>query len=220
MEKQEFFKIADYSTNNIFNLSLEQLARTVAVPGTNKYWFYERVKGTFDLERRQQTEEGHVEEFDAMYPKQLVFRRESVAKVWRCWEVQKPNSVLKGEARNYAVYINDVVAKDYVPDVDYYKQTIALLIIYRYLTSNRGPLYETDKNAVACYVLAYLKTLGTVDLLAVWEAQSLSDEQKQQLDDLSTKVHGALIECAGADTIELYAKSKPAYQEVLKALQA
>ena len=68
--------------------------------------------------------------------------------------------------------------------------------------------------------MAYLKTLGTVDLLSVWEAQGLTEEQKQILDELSGKVHSALLECAGADTVELYAKSKPAYQEVLAALQA
>jgi len=70
-----------------------------------------------------------------------------------------------------------IVERGFVPDEDYYKKTIALLIIYRYLLSRPdNKQYANGKASVIAYAMAIMssQSFGRFDLLKVWKNQGIS----------------------------------------------
>ena len=53
---QNKVKYSDFSVSNEFNLKLEKFSRNIIAPNSNnepKYWFYERLRGQYDEEKRR-----------------------------------------------------------------------------------------------------------------------------------------------------------------------
>jgi hypothetical protein len=120
----------------------------------------------------------------------------------------------------YAAFMKSIVERGFIPDEDYYKKTIALLIIYKYLLSRPdNKQYANGKASVIAYAMAIMssRTFGRFDLLKVWKKQDLSDNTKIYLNSICDKIY-ALFQRRVADlntTLLSYGKTKPAYDFIM-----
>jgi len=214
---QSKVKYADFTISNAFNIEMERLSRNTIVPNANndaRYWFFERVRGQYDVERKRNTTKESLQYFNMMYPKELKFKKEEIAKIWKSWE-QTPFDAVKGEGTNYDIYISDIVDRNFIPDENYFKKTIALLLIYRFLASRpENKDYKNKKAPVIAYTMAYLNyiTANRIDLLKIWKNQGLTINMQVFLNQLAEQIKDALISASGgSDSVLSFSKRKDAF---------
>lgn len=208
----------DFSVSNEFNTEMQKLSRSVKVPNGNNeltYWFYERLRGQYEEKRKECHTKADKDYFDFQFPKNKKFTKEDLAKIWCNWR-QSPFDAVKGASTTYAAFMRDITERGFVPDENFYKESVALLIIYRFLMSrpeNRN--YANGKATVVAYAMAMLSmlTFERFDLLKVWQNQSLSDNAKIYLNMLCDKIYSLLNNQAASinSTILSYGKTKSAY---------
>lgn len=195
---QNKVKYADFSSNNSFNRAMENLSRSILIPNeTNDpiYWYYERVRGQYKIELNKRSNKAGQDSFKKMYHNDKRFDKEIVAKLWLCW-YETPHEAVKGSSTTYAYFLENIVDKGkYAPDETYYKYTIALLIIYKYmLRYGKNSEFSNATAPVAAYSLAYLNhiTFGNLDLMSIWEKQGLPQELEEFIDHLCDRVKDEL----------------------------
>lgn len=215
---QNKVQYSDFTVSNEFNTRFEQLSRGILIPSNNNepvHWFYERLKGQYDEECKKLRTKQDKEYFEFCFPKKKKLSKEDVARVWSNWN-QLPFDAVKGATTMYAAFMKSIVDRGFIPDEDYFKKTIALLIIYRYLLSRPdNKKYANGKASVIAYAMAIMstQTFGRYDLLKVWKNQDLSDNTKIYLNSLCDKIYDKFLEKVNSQntTILSYGKTKPAY---------
>lgn len=120
----------------------------------------------------------------------------------------------------YAAFMKSIVERGFIPDEDYYKKTIALIIIYRYLMSRPdNKKYANGKASVVAYAMAIMssRTFGRYDLMKVWRKQTISDDTKIYLNAVCDKIYTLFQDRAAMlnTTLLSYGKSKPAYEFIM-----
>lgn len=213
---QNKVKISDFTVSNPFNKKMEELARTIstkAIPSHDAHhWFYERLRGQYDeFYKKKQTKQER-DLFTYQFPSKKKFTKEEIAKVWNSWN-NNPNDAVKGATTSYNLFIKSHTEE---PSEEFYKKTIALLIIHRYILNRpESKQYGNGKATIAAYAIAVLnnESLGRLDLLKIWDNQSISDNLRiyinQMCDEIYIKLYNA------ADTLGMsllsYGKTKDAF---------
>ena len=110
-----------------------------------------------------------------------------------------------------------IVERSLVPDETYYKQTVALLIIYKFLMSRpENKNYANGKATIVAYAMAMLEyqTMDKFDLLKVWQNQTISDHTKIYLNKLCDKLYELLDGQARtlSTSVLSYGKTSKAYE--------
>lgn len=219
---QNKVQYSDFTVSNEFNRTLEKLSRSVKIPNNNNdttYWFYERLKGQYDEEKKIIRTKQDRDFFDSRYPSKKKFTKEIVAKVWSNWN-QLPFDAVKGASTMYAAFMKSIKERGFVPDEDYYKKTIALIIVYKFLMSRPENInYANGKASIVAYAMAILssQTFGRFDLLKVWQAQDLSDNTKIYLNQVCDRIYNLFSDkvASSGTTILSYCKTKPAYEFIM-----
>ena len=222
---QKAITMADHSTNNPFNLKMQELSRTHYAPdihnnGNVTLWYYERVKGQYDADLRNCPSAAARNNFKMVRPIAKRFKKELLAKVWQGWN-QFPYSVCLGDQGNYKRFIDDIIAKKFDPDVIYYEDSIALIILYNYMQKESLVFKEFHqiKAQMIGYTLAALNylTVGELSLFKIWQAQSLSSSLKQFVDKLGAALEQRMkLDCPSNVTFRDFAKGKDTWDSVKK----
>ena len=213
-------KFSDYSVNNNFNILMQDLSRKICIPNENndyRYWFFERIRGQWEAEEARIKGEAAKDNFKQKYPKELRFKKETLARVQNCW-MQKPFDSVKGEGTIYDNFITEINDEGFIPDEEYYKTSIALIIIYNYLSQRKeNRLYEGEAACVKAYTMAYASYLmrDTMSLMDIWNRQCLTESQKQGFDILSDAIFSALKDLSDIDAIKNWCRRKLSYEEFL-----
>lgn len=216
---QNKVKYSDFSVSNEFNVKLEQLSHAIIVPNKKNepiYWFYERLRGQYDEAKKPLKTKVDRDMFDFQYPKQKKFTKEDVAKVWSNWD-QIPYEAVKGASTTYATFMKNQLDRSFIPNETFYKETIALLIIYRFLMARpENKSYANAKATVVAYAMSMLHSLtfGQFDLMKVWQNQEISNNTKIFLNSICDKIFSLLSEKVDSinSTILSYGKTKGAYE--------
>lgn len=211
---------ADFASNDPFHVELEKLANSNWVPGQQSRWFYERARGQYEVARLRKsgTSAAKRKAFDTETPKSQKFNKTDFAKYYNCWG-QKPHVVSLGAQKNFVRLMADFAKNRmaFVPDESFYKQLISKAIIYKYAEkvarSMKLPGYRA--NAVAYTVaLASFKTVGRVDLNAIWSRQSLSEALASTIEEWMPVVYDRIVETASGRNITEWAKKPECWQEI------
>ena len=177
---QNKVKYADYSSNSSFNTEMERLSRRTLIPNPNNepiFWFYERVRGQYKIELNNRSLKSNQDAFKRMFHPDRKFDKELLAKVWLSWN-GAPYTTANGASKCYEAFLSTIDDGKYAPDENYYKQSVALLIIYKYLMNHAKIAgFGTAKAPATAYTMAYLNfiTLGNIDLLRIWELQEIPE---------------------------------------------
>lgn len=211
----------DYDSCSQFDIKMEELSRSIMVPNKDKkplYWFYERIRGQYDSEKHNWKTILERDAFLSAYPTNMKFKKNDLAKVWVCWN-QSPNEAVMGSFTRTSYYMEYVNNSALIPDVSYYKKSIALLIIYKYLLSRqKNKEYGNGKSSVIAYSMAYLSMLtnGNLNFEKIWIEQDISVEMKSFLDSLCNSIWKELL--AGSNAIDKfvlsYSKRKDVYDTI------
>lgn len=215
---QNAVKDSDFSVSIQFNTKMQELSRSIKIPndrGEISYWFYERIRGQYESDFSQNKRREDKEAFSAKFPKKNKFTKEEMAIVRKSWE-EYPCDSVKGSGTTYDIFISKIVEDALIPDENYFKDTVALLIIYHFLKSRpQNKIYKNAKASVIAYSIAYAHyiTLSEFNLNKVWEQQCLSDNQKKGFDKLCELVYENLNMLANEEgtTILSYGKRKDAF---------
>ena len=214
---QSKVKYADFSTSNPYNMAMEDLSRRVSKNGV--YWYYERLRGQYDQELARKNSKEEQQLFKSMFDKkERFFRKELLAKVWKCYQ-DTPYDVVKGEGTNYDLFLRYVVEKNIQPDEKYYKKTIGLLILWNFIYNM--PEVKSQGNCRApltAYTMAYmLNSRGKeFDLMQLWERQSVDDNLIEFILKLSRSMLSMLNKIAeeSQKSVLSCSKSTGTYDEI------
>ena len=222
---QKQIKTADYSTNNTFNLKLQELSRTQYTPdvhgnGDLTQWYFERVRGQYEADLRNCATPAAKKYFQTVHPPKQRFRKELLAKVWQGWN-QYPYYVCLGDQGNYNQFIRDVEDNGIDPDIIYFEDTVALLLIYNYMQKDSTTFKEFHqlKANLIGYTMAALNCItdGQLSLYKIWLAQEISDTLKVFIDSLAQSVYERMVkDCPNNVTFRDFAKSKNTWDVVKK----
>ncbi|MBC3887804.1 AIPR protein [Acetobacterium paludosum] len=204
---------ADFFSNHEFNIQMEKLSRRLFAPAKDgaqyeTIWFFERVRGQFEQEQRKMTP-AKKRQYILQHPKDQRLNKTDMAKLRDIWR-ELPNIVSWGAQKNcmrFAEYIDIewMKNKDNFNEL-YYKDTIALRIIFNYLDKNiaKQVWYEKGYKAnIVTYAMSWFKHLvekqypqKTFDLQKVWKTQELTDALKLQLLQISEYVSSYITDDA------------------------
>ncbi len=196
---QSKVKYADFSVSNPFNMRMQELSRTVRTIDGKK-WYYERLRGQYDQELKKQKKAEDQQLFKSMYDKKdRLFKKELLAKVWKC-KLNNPYDVVKGEGTNYDLFLrNYVIANNIIPDEDYYKKTISLIILWNYIyTIPEVKAMGNCRAPVTAYSLSILLNGSgrEFNLLKIWENQSVNGSLSECIIKLSRTIMDMLTSIA------------------------
>lgn len=223
---QNQVKAGEFSASNSFNRKMEQLSRTLYIPTKpteHTFWYYERLKGQYDEERKRITTRVDQSVFEKTNPKKWKFSKEEMAKVWMSWK-HRPHDAVKGATTTYMSYMKDIMDSQYIPDEKYFHATVSLLMIYRYLLNREGAKsYGNGKATTVAYTMAMLNylTFERFNLEKIWERQEITLNTKTFLNELSDSIFHLLGQGASAlnSTILSYGKNKTAYENVKRNIE-
>ncbi|MDQ1910543.1 AIPR family protein [Paenibacillus sp. GD4] len=185
---QNKISISDLRSNDAYQAELERLSYAVTVPDTNPAtkWFYERTRGQYMVEvNRQGSTSAKKRAYQVEFPKEQVITKTEAAKYIMSWN-QYPNIVSKGSEANFLEFCNFVREDKIKPDENYYQDMIAKGILFRDTDKLIQTLnYKGYKANLVTYSIAALSLLNPkFDFKQIWAAQSISKEQKDEMEKI------------------------------------
>jgi len=211
---------ADFASNDPFHIVIEKLSNSIWAPGEQTRWFYERARGQYEVARNRVagTSVAKRRIFDEQTPKNHKFTKTDLAKYYNCWE-QKPHVVGLGAQKNFVNFMTHIAKDhpDFTPDSDFYKELIAKAIIYKAAEkiARKHKFPNARANAVAYTVaLIAFKTVGRLNLLSIWERQSLTEEMDQLIFDWMPVVWEKMFETAAGRNLTEWAKKVDCWKEI------
>ena len=196
---------ADFFASHPFHRQMEQISKITYAPAMHgaqyeTIWFYERARGQYLQEQMRMTT-AKKNAFLLKNPKDQVIKKTDLAKVQNTW-LGHPDTVSKGAQTNFIQFANYIDEKwqedDSQFNTQYYQSTVALLIMFNYLTGiiPKQPWYEGGYRAnIITYSIALFHRLimkqyhgRDLDLMLIWNKQELPDAVKTALEMIAEKV--------------------------------
>ena len=209
---------ADLSSNHEFHIQLEKQSERIVTERLNglqygTYWFYERSRGRYEQKQLFMTN-AQKERFKRDRPKSQVFKKEDVAKVHLTWD-RHPNIVSKGAASCFTVFMNEIREKwenrDQTGEFgdQYYRKTIALLIIWKKLEElipkqdwyHQGYRANIITYSLALFSKYYEKKFGKdhFDFDLIWRKQEVPSFVTETLLNIAKTVLQKILESEDRD---------------------
>lgn len=209
---------SDYSVLNPFNIGLQELSRTVSVPKLCVKWYYARVLRQYEIDCDNAKRNGTLVNFQAMYPKQNVFDKLLVSKVYEAW-IGMPHVACLGNQKCYTTFIDQKGKQK--PDKIFYEDIVGLLLLYKYMKQESETYfqYHTVKQFIINYALAmiHLWTNDKLSLYKIWLAQGLTPELKAYVDRVGELVNNWFVANlpSGLD-IRSWSQKEEVWKQIIK----
>jgi hypothetical protein len=210
---------ADFASNDPFHISIEQLANTVWTPGEQSRWFYERARGQYEVaKQRNGITDLKKRNFEEQTPKAQKFSKVDLAKFYNCWD-QKPDIVSQGAQKSFVEFMTNIANghPNFKPDEEFYKHLIAKAIIYKasqkIATKHKFPGYRANAVAYTLSLVAF-KTVGRINLKAIWDQQDISIALRDLITDWMPIVWNTIISSAGTRNVTEWAKKADCWHEI------
>lgn len=222
---------SDLLANTRFMSDLEKLSRTIWIPMADNRkeeskWYFERARGQYmvDIGRRKKGKEQN--DFKKVYPKSNVLTKVEIAKYFMSWEGY-PHISSKGGEEAFKRFMEansqywkqsnvtndngEVTGMMQQIDSDYYKRLIARRIINDFVLDIVNSMGLKGYRAnVNYYTVSMFKHLygDKIDLLAVWNNQSLDDKWTSVVRAIAENTIVYLRESAGEQNVTQWAKKE------------
>ncbi len=221
---QNTVQLADFSANDPYHVEMERLSNTIWCPDQNGRWFYERSRGQYQVAKMKVAKSpAQTKKFNKITPTVRKFVKTDLAKYINSWE-QKPHQVSFGAQKNFNFFMQSLRngrAKDWLPDDDYYREFIAMAILFKETYKIvRKIHFPSGMTNITAYTVSYLswRTGGNLDLLGIWQSQRLSEGLQDLLTDWAKKMYDLLHTTAKGRMITEWAKKEKAW-EAAKGLE-
>lgn len=185
---------SDLSSNEPFYKEMQKYSRSIpcykdniVAPINEYYWFFERSNGQYNTERRVIF--NYSKSFSKKYPEKLKFSKKILAKAIMAYE-QKPDIVCLGNEKNFVEFNDYVIENSIIPNEEYYKKVIAVLILWRaadkIILKDKLPI----KAAVLPYTIAKLSyhSHKLVNLTKIWNDQKIDSNLEFLILDMARQI--------------------------------
>lgn len=214
---------ADLTANSPFHIEIEKLSRVIWAPprfgaSHQTRWFYERARGQYKNALAKELTKKQKDTFSAQTPRNQVLVKEELAKYVNLWAMM-PHHVVRGNQKNYVVFMNALKKKEMKPDSTFFEDLIAKALLFR--TAEK--LYGVKPNALGDmryitvpYTIAYLNqaTGGRLDFLKIWRQQGLSDPLQSLLPGLMMQIETFIKTNAPGSLYGEWAKKEECWNNV------
>jgi hypothetical protein len=199
---------ADFFSNHPFHRKMEEFSRRLWAPSPvgmvqQTHWFYERARGQF-VNKQANLTEAEKKKFLLQNPKNQMFTKTDLAKFVRTFE-GLPHEVSKGAQKNFSGFAGDLGRQwDKNDGHDFnelwFKRLIGKAVLFRHLDNQvlRADWYTGYKANIVAYALAKFSQLVDkrgvyIDLLKIWDTQTVPESLAQQLMDIAKRVNTLLL---------------------------
>ena len=211
---------ADFSANDPFHVKIQQLSERIWAPGEQSRWFYERARGQFQVAKsREATTPARRRRFNATTPTKQKFDKVLLAKYLNAWQ-QKPHIVGRGGQKNFVQLMTEIKkarGSNWEPDEEFYRQLIACAIIYkqadRSARQHGFPAYRANAIAYTVSLVSY-KTVGRVDLDAIWDQQAVSDALADTIHEWMPVIYDEILESAQGRNVTEWCKKEECWRQI------
>lgn len=221
---QNAVQVADLSANNEFHIALERLSEVTWCPGESSRWFYERARGSYEVALLSAgTSQAAKRAFREQCPASQRLSKTDLARYWLA-SVCRPYVVSLGAQKAFAIFMSelpDIFPSGWSPDQVFFKEMVGRAIIYRtterIVRAEKYPAYRAN---ICAYTVAYLfhVSQGEVDLMMIWDNQSVSDELKRILTAWSHAVDDAIRKTAGSRNVTEWCKKPQCWEDVSRLI--
>jgi hypothetical protein len=197
---------ADFAANGNFHIQMERISRDKWAPGKSDLeistrWFYERARGSYEVERAKAHTPSKKREFDKENPRSQRFTKTDLAKFELSW-MGHPDLVSKGAQKNFAEYAR-LLDENGEPNVtpEYFHQVIARALFFKGAERIVSKLDLGGYRAnIVAYSVAWLaeKSDFRIDLDEIWRKQGLSDDLCKAIEAVARAAHKHFATLAGA----------------------
>ncbi|MEU4516238.1 AIPR family protein [Nonomuraea wenchangensis] len=215
---------ADFEASSPFHRELQALSRSVWAPaadGTTRQtrWYYERVRGQYQVDRARRGTGAAQRAFDAENPRNQRFTKTDAARYEMTFLLQ-PHVVSLGAQKAFQHWTVNVVAnRESLPDAEYFNNLVAKRIFFEQGRSEIRKQFPPGAGYLAnvtTYTLARLST--SIDLPSalstIWRAQGLPEELRASIRDLSWKVRELLLDAPGSGNVTEWCKKEACWESV------
>jgi hypothetical protein len=214
----------DFSANHPFHWQVQKLSEDEWVPGETSRWFYERARGSWEVQRsREGTTPAKLKAFDLKLPKKQRVDKLLLAKAYNAW-AQLPHVVSLGGQKNFVHFMAARVpeeddTKDYMPGADrpYYRHLIAKVIILKAAeTIGRQLRFSAYTANAVCYTVSLLayRTASRVNLDSIWNVQDISEALSDTLRAWMPQIHEEIIRSADDRNVTEWCKKQACWTHI------
>ncbi|MBR6205017.1 MAG: AIPR family protein [Candidatus Methanomethylophilaceae archaeon] len=220
---------ADFFSNSPFHKTIQDLSRRTMTPQVSGVpystrWFYERTRGQYQQEISRRTG-SEASKFKTENPKSQMFTKTDLAK-YRLSYAMRPDIVSKG-AQYALLEFSKSVDTEHLDEYNdlYFKETIALAIMFRRLEKMvpGQPWYQGGYRAqIVTYSIARLVALaesmgGVIDLMKIWDMQSLPKPLEEQLILIMESVNESITQENEEANVAQWCKKEKCWKKVKEA---
>lgn len=197
---------ADFFSNSPFHWRFEELSRRIWAPSSEgglqeTHWFYERARGQYITAKTKLTP-AEQKKFEKVNPKPQMLTKTDLAKFYNSWE-KMPHIVSLGAQKNFGRFA-DVMTEQWNKDDKpfnelFFKESITKAILFKELDKKimKQPWYGGYKANIVTYTISKFRHMidgkgKLLDLMAIWNKQSLPPELLENLLDIAAKVNEAI----------------------------
>ncbi|MYS81059.1 AIPR family protein [Embleya scabrispora] len=226
---QNIIREADFEANSPFHVELERLSRALwapAVGGSTRQtrWYYERVRGQYQVALSEQRTEARKRQFRQEHPPAQRFGKTEVAK-YEMLYLRHPHLVSRGGQKCFQIWTSDVVsAYASPPSAAYFRELVAKSILFEESRKLIRALSAADDHQgylaqLTNYVVALLvdRAGGAVDLDRVWKSQSLPEHIAALLPGLLASIRPILTHPPGGANVTEWCKKEECWKTVVGA---
>lgn len=224
---------ADFFSTHPFHVRMEQFsqrlyARASAGAQYETRWFYERARGQF-LQKQMRMTPSQKKHFLLQNPKSQLITKTDLAKVRNTWK-GLPHIVSKGAQTNFAAFA-ETTDKEWAEtdnglifNEKYFQETVALMLIFRYtevMVANQSWYSQGYRANIVTYTIALMHQLiqkqfpgKDLDLMSIWNRQTVPDAVKAVLIEISELVYYKLTGERGVENVTQWCKREACWSGV------
>jgi hypothetical protein len=212
---------ADFSSNDPFNIELQHLSEKNWAPGEQSRWFYERTRGQYQVEKFRQGL-SKAKQFDKKCPTSQKFTKTDMAKYLNCW-LQLPHIVSLGAQKNFIYFMDNLhesTAKDWKPDEKYFKELVAMAILFRGADKIAREIdIQAYKANVVAYTISLLsqRCLDRLNLMEIWDSQKVPENVTETYRLWMQEISGIITKSAETRNVTEWCKKKECWHAVLES---
>ncbi len=224
---QNAVKVADLSSNHPYLREMMNLSRKVWTPtgaGTTTQWYFERARGSYNVDKGRAGNARAQKEFEATHPKRQKITKDQLALYENTWACI-PHVVCSGGQKNFGNFMeglaprwNEGMEPSEIREA--FENLVAKALLFR--TTDKlvaNGLGGTYKRQVVAYTLAYYidarrNREQPVDLAMIWKTQEVDEETGSDLGHLARQVKKELIDSGSGRNITEWAKKEECWVQL------
>lgn len=215
---------ADFEGNSPYHVEMERHSRSIWTPltddGTRQtHWYYERVRGQYDVDRARLPTRSKQREFDLDNPKKQKITKTDAAKYEFAYR-GRPEIVSLGAQKCFQEWSKegDPATVD-TPPAAAFRDLVAKCILFnRTRKIVQGLGYSGYLANVTAYSVALLvhRLGGELDLAKIWRLQAVPEVLEAAVPDLAMAVRAVIVNPPGHKNVTEWCKKPDCWEKVKK----